>query len=189
MPVTLFAIYAAVLTAELVGDKTLYTLGPLSARYGFSPVLAGATVACMGKMAAAVLLGELLGSLPGWLIGAVTAATFFWMALLLYRRKPREREDAAPMETPWWRGALAGFSSSFFSEWADVGQISAALMAARLKMPWLVWTAATLAVVTKSLLSATVGLGLRRFVPDGALRVLSVCVYLVMGTLAVLRID
>lgn len=189
MLVTTFAVYAAVLTAELVGDKTLYTLGPLSARYGFSPVLAGATVACMGKMAAAVLLGELLGALPGWLIAAVTGATFFWMALLLYRRKPRLEPDAAAPGTPWWRGALAGFGSSFFSEWADVGQITAALMAARLKMPFLVWSGATLAVMTKSLLSATVGLGLRRFVPEGALRVLSVCVYLLMGTLAVLRID
>jgi putative Ca2+/H+ antiporter (TMEM165/GDT1 family) len=187
--VTMLAIYAAVLTAELVGDKTLYTLGPLSSRYGFSPVLAGATVACMGKMAAAVLLGEILGRLPAWVIAATSGVTFFWMAFLLYRRKPATESARQPGGQHWWQGALAGFASSFFSEWADVGQITAAVLAAQLKMPLVVWTSATLAVVTKSLFSATVGLGLRRWVPDGPLRVLSVCVYLVMGTLAILRID
>lgn len=189
MLVTMFAVYAAVLTAEIIGDKTLYTLGPLSSRFGFSPVLAGATVACMGKMAAAVLLGELLGGLPGRVIAATSAITFFWMALLLYRRKPEPQLAPVTAGHRWWEGALAGFASSFFSEWADVGQITAAVLAARLKMPLFVWTGATLAVVTKSLLSATVGLGLRRWMPEGVLRVCSVCVYLLMGTLAVLRID
>lgn len=189
MLVTMLAVYAAVLTAELVGDKTLYTLGPLSSRYGCSPVLAGATVACMAKMAAAVLLGDLLGRLPTWIIATSSAVTFFWMALLLYRRKPGTEIARDPGGRHWWHGALIGFGSSFFSEWADVGQITAAVLAARLKLPLLVWTGATLAVVTKSVASATVGLGLRRWVPDGALRVLSVCVYLVMGTLAILRVD
>ena len=189
MLVTMLAVYAAVLTAELVGDKTLYTLGPLSSRYGFSPVLCGATVACMGKMAAAVLLGDLLGRLPAWFIAATSAITFFWMAILLFRRKPGTEVEAAAGRQHWWHGALVGFGSSFFSEWADVGQITAAVLAARLKLPLVVWTGATLAVVTKSVASATVGVGLRRWVPDGALRVLSVCVYLVMGALAILRVD
>ena len=59
----------------------------------------------------------------------------------------------------------------------------------QLKQPLLVWASATLAVVTKSVASATVGFGLRRWVPDGALRVVSVCVYLMMGTLAMLHVD
>src|SRR4051812_41366668 len=185
----MLAVYAAVLTAELVGDKTLYTLGPLSSRYGFSPVLAGATVACMGKMAAAVLLGDLLSRLPGWILAATSAVTFFWMAILLYRRRPETEVVRDGGGQRWWRGALVGFGSSFFSEWADVGQITAAVLAAQLKLPLLVWASATLAVVTKSVASASVGVGLRRWVPDGALRVLSVCVYLMMGTLAMLRVD
>jgi putative Ca2+/H+ antiporter (TMEM165/GDT1 family) len=187
--VTMLAVYAAVLTAELVGDKTLYTLGPLSSRYGFSPVLAGATAACMGKMAAAVLLGDLLSRLPGWIIAATSALTFFWMAVLLYRRKPETGMVRDGAGRHWWHGALLGFGSSFFSEWADVGQITAAVLAAQLRLPLLVWLGATLAVVTKSVASATLGLGLRRWVPDGALRVVSVCVYLLMGTLAMLRVD
>jgi putative Ca2+/H+ antiporter (TMEM165/GDT1 family) len=188
MLVTMLAVYAAVLTAELIGDKTLYTLGPLSSRYGFSPVLAGATVACMVKMAAAVLLGDLLSRLPGWSLACTSALTFFWMAVLLYRRKP-EAEAVRGGGRHWWHGALIGFGSSFFSEWADVGQITAAVLAAQIKLPVIVWTGATLAVVTKSVASATLGLGLRRWMPDGVLRVFSVCVYLAMGTLAMLRFD
>ena len=188
MLVTMVAVYVAVLTAELVGDKTLYTLGPLSSRYGFSPVLAGATLACMAKMAAAVLLGDLLSRLPGWVLAATSALTFFWMAVLLYRRKP-ETEVVREGGRHWWHGALIGFGSSFFSEWADVGQITAAVLAAQIRLPAVVWTGATLAVLTKSVASATLGIGLRRWVPGGALRVLSVCVYLAMGTLAMLRVD
>jgi putative Ca2+/H+ antiporter (TMEM165/GDT1 family) len=187
--VTMLAVYAAVLTAELVGDKTLYTLGPLSCRYGFSPVLAGATVACMGKMAAAVLLGDLLGRLPAWFIATSSAITFLWMAVLLYRRKPETGLGSHAEGAHWWHGALVGFGSSFLSEWADIGQITAAVLAAQIKQPLLVWTGATLAVVTKSVASATLGLGLRRWVPDGALRVLSVCVFLLMSALAILRVD
>jgi ABC-type nitrate/sulfonate/bicarbonate transport system ATPase subunit len=104
--VTLLAIYVAVLTAELVGDKTLYTLGPLSSRHGCSPVLAGATVACMGKMAAVVLFGDLLGRLPAWIIATTSRITFFWMALLLYRRKPAAATASNAGGQHWWQGAL-----------------------------------------------------------------------------------
>src|SRR5262249_21157017 len=152
--------------------------GPLSSRYGFSPVLAGATLACMGEMAAAVLLGDLLSRLPGWVIATTSAVTFFWMAILLYRPRPATQTVREEGGRRFWEGALVGFCSSFFSEWADVGQITAAVLAAQMKQPLLVWTGATLAVVTKSFASATLGVGLRRWVPDGALRVLSVCVYL-----------
>jgi putative Ca2+/H+ antiporter (TMEM165/GDT1 family) len=186
--VTMLAVYAAVLTAELVGDKTLYTLGPLSSRFGCSPVLAGATVACMAKMAAAVLLGDLLSRLPGWTIATTSAVTFLSTAIVLYRKRPAT-EPIPAASGQWWNGALIGFGSSFFSEWADVGQIAAAMLAARLKLPLVVWAGATLAVVSKSVVSATVGLGLRRWVPQGPLRVLSVGVYLVMAALAMLRVD
>jgi putative Ca2+/H+ antiporter (TMEM165/GDT1 family) len=77
-------------------------------------------------------------------------------------------------------GAGAAFGAVFFTEWGDPGQIAAASLAARYQDTWLVWSAATLAMLTKGLLAVTLGVGLRRFLPRHVLRVgaASLCVVL-----------
>ena len=185
----LFAAYLAVLVAELVGDKTIYTLGALASRYRVVPVLVGASVAFMGKSLAAVLFGRFIATLPPWLIATTSAVTFLVMAIVLWRKRPTPPDPSDAPKVGWPRAMLVGFSSIFFSEWADVGQITTALLVAQYHQPVDVWVGATLAMVTKSLLAVTLGLGLRRWVPVGALRAISVSICLVMAALAVLRID
>jgi len=69
---TLFvASYATVLVAELVGDKTLYTLGSLATQFRLGPILVGAAMAFMIKMLIAVLLGRQLAELPESAVSAV----------------------------------------------------------------------------------------------------------------------
>src|ERR1700733_8429023 len=122
----LAAVYVAVLVAELLGDKTLYTLGTLATRFAVGPILAGASLAFALKMLVAVLLGRLLAELPRSVVSGFGGATFFTMALAIWFKKSK----GAPVggERPparWHHAAITSFATIFLPEWADTGQITA----------------------------------------------------------------
>ena len=52
-----FATYGAVLIAEIVGDKLLYTTGVLATRYRSASILTGMALAFACKMGVAVAVG------------------------------------------------------------------------------------------------------------------------------------
>jgi len=184
----LLTAYVTVLIAELVGDKTLYTLSTLTTRFRLLPVLSGAAAAFMLKMLAAVLLGRALSTLPGGVVAAMSAATFFAMALGLWlkRRTPPSTESLPP--TKWSRAVLISFAAIFFPEWGDASQLAAAMLVAQHRAPLIIWVGATLAMVTKASLAVTLGIGLRRYVPLRVVRLVTVLVCLTMGILAAFRI-
>jgi putative Ca2+/H+ antiporter (TMEM165/GDT1 family) len=184
----LLTTYGAVLVAELIGDKSLYTLSSLAARFRLGPILAGAAAAFVGKMLLAVVLGQALGTLPAAFVAALSAVTFFTMAAILWRKKPHE--PPAEVAPPTWsRATLISFAAIFFPEWGDAGQLAAAMLVAQYGAPLVIWVGATLAMLTKACLAVTLGIGLRRWVPRDVVRVVSVVVCLIMGLLAAFRIE
>ncbi len=166
-----FATYAAVFLAEIAGDKLLYTTGVLSARYRPLPIMVGVTIAFMAKMAVAVVIGERIAHLPPLLVAGVTAASFIGVAITVWRKpmvaKARRKEDHTA-----GKAALVSFAAIFFSEWGDVGQVTAATMAAKFmaepgataSWPYIVWGGAVLAMVTKGGLAASIGAGARKWI-------------------------
>src|SRR5262245_23209923 len=123
------AVYAAVLTAELLGDKTLYTVGTLATRYRVAPVLIGAATAAAVKMLVGVwFLGSLLAVLPSGVVPAVSCATFLVMAFAVWRTPRGGPPDESPRH--WAYAGAAGFAAIVSTEWGDVGQITAAVLAA-----------------------------------------------------------
>ena len=185
----LFTTYALVFGAELVGDKTFYTIGTLATRHRLWPIFCGSTVAFMLKMFAAVLLGRIIAQLPAILVACLSAATFFILALVIWFKKPEEDKAAVVQPGAWFKVALAAFASIFFSEWGDVGQIAAATLSARYNAPQIVWFGAVLAMITKGGLAITVGATLRSRVPRHVLRYTTFGLCVAMGLLAVFRID
>ena len=183
----LLAAYLTVFTAELIGDKLLYTLSALAMRYRSVPVLCGAGLAFSGKMLAAVMLGGLIAQLPVKVVAPLSAITFFTMALALsFKRTSRE-----PVERDtehWSRAAVVSFSVVFFSEWGDMGQIAAATLSARFEAPLTVLSAATLAMVTKAALAVTMGKGLAERVPEGILRYSGVSLLFGLGIASLLKL-
>ncbi|MBP1597839.1 MAG: hypothetical protein H6Q05_3216 [Acidobacteria bacterium] len=188
MLVLLTVTFATVFTAELIADKLFYTIGMLATRYRYSPVLCGIGLAFMAKMAAAVLLGGWIAQLPANLIAVLSAATFITTGLVLWckvpEREPLEREQSAR----WFRVAAISFAAVFFSEWGDIGQVTAATLTARFGMPMVVWIGATGAMMTKALVALTVGRSLRRRVPERILRYCGVCLLLSLGVFSLFRI-
>jgi putative Ca2+/H+ antiporter (TMEM165/GDT1 family) len=179
------ATYGTVFAAEIVGDKLLYTTGVLAARYKTLPILVGMGVAFMAKMGVAVLIGKAISTLPPLLVAAVTTLNFFAIAFALWR-KPDKRESKK--EYPASRAAMVSFAAIFFSEWGDVGQLTAATMAARFGAPLLVWLGAVSAMVTKGALAASVGGAIRQWIQQHlspkTIRYAAVGLLLLLGVLS-----
>jgi putative Ca2+/H+ antiporter (TMEM165/GDT1 family) len=185
----LIATYGAVFVAEIVGDKLLYTTGVLAARYRAAPIMIGMLIAFMCKMAVAVTVGSAISKLPPLLVAGLTSASFIGVAITLWR-KPLERSPVEK-ERHASGAALISFAAIFFSEWGDVGQITAATMAARFGAPLLVWAGAVAAMVTKGALAASIGAGVRQWivarVPPKVVRYAGVSALLLLGLLSVLE--
>jgi putative Ca2+/H+ antiporter (TMEM165/GDT1 family) len=185
----LLATYGAVFVAEIVGDKLLYTTGVLATRYRTLPIVFGVLAAFMAKMAVAVMVGSAIGKLPPLLVAGLTGASFIGIAITLWR-KPVERSQDE-IDRRYARAAMVSFAAIFFSEWGDVGQITAATMAARFHSPLAVWIGAVAAMATKGALAASIGAGVRPWilarVSPRMVRWAGVSALLVLGVLSVLE--
>jgi putative Ca2+/H+ antiporter (TMEM165/GDT1 family) len=181
--------FAAVFVSELVGDRTMFAVGALAARWRPLPVFLGTLPAFAAKAGAAVLFGRTIARLPGWLVATVSALTFAGAAIAAWRDRAPDPAPEPPSPAVWRRGALGGFLAVFLTEWADVGQLTTAALAARFGLPTVVWVGAVLALATKSLLAATLGLGLRRYVARPTLRLGATALCVVLAVLAALRVD
>jgi putative Ca2+/H+ antiporter (TMEM165/GDT1 family) len=185
----LLATYGAVFVAEIVGDKLLYTTGVLATRYRTVPIMIGMLCAFMAKMAVAVAVGSAISRLPPLLVAMLTSASFIGIAVTLWR-KPVERSKEE-IDRRYARAAMVSFAAIFFSEWGDVGQITAATMAARFGAPVLVWVGAVAAMATKGALAASIGAGVREWITSRispkTVRYAGVSALVVLGILSVLE--
>ena len=190
MVLIFFTTFGTVFVAEIVGDKLLYTTGVLAARYRTLPIMFGMAAAFMSKMAVAVLVGEAISRLPPLLVATITALSFLGVAFTLWR-KPDQRAEKDKDHTAR-KAAMVSFAAIFFSEWGDVGQVTAATLAARYRMPWIVWLGAVAAMTTKGALAAFLGAGIRRriqqHVSPKVVRYTAVGLLLLLGLLTVLEI-
>jgi len=184
------ATYVAVFIAEIVGDKLLYTTGVLAVRYRTLPIILGMALAFMIKMGAAVLLGQAIAHLPKPVIAGLTAASFIGVMFMLWRKSDDIPAEGVPKSESLTQPAFVTFATILLSEWADVGMITAATMAANYaSFLWAVWLAAVAAMVTKGLVAAFLGAGVRRWIRNRIqpkhLRYASVIAMAILGAAAV----
>ncbi len=184
------ATYGAVFVAEIVGDKLLYTTGVLAARYRTLPIMLGMALAFMLKMGVAVVVGEQIGKLPPLLVASITMLSFIGVAIALWRKDIQRSEGRR--DSGLTKAMAMSFAAIFFSEWGDVGQITAAAMAvAHPGAPFVVWLGAVGAMVTKGALAATLGAGIRQWIVDRVspkiIRYVGVAALLVLGILSVIE--
>jgi putative Ca2+/H+ antiporter (TMEM165/GDT1 family) len=184
------ATYAAVFIAEIVGDKLLYTTGVLAVRYRPVPIIIGMAVAFMIKMGAAVLLGQALAQLPKPVIALLTAASFTGVMFVLWRKSDDMPPEGETKSEAVAQPALVTFATILLSEWADVGMVTAATLAANYPQALIVvWLGAVAAMVTKGLVAAFLGAGLRQWIRNRIqprhLRYASVIALAILGAAAV----
>lgn len=179
--------YIAVLAAEVVGDKFLYTTGILATRYRATPMIAGIGLAFMVKMGAAVLVGDALARLPRPLLAAIAAAGIVIVAARFWHATKQSEAGRKPHSTS--EALMVSCASVLLSEWADFGQLTAAAMAARFNAPIAVWLGAVAAMMTKGVVAATLGVRIRSRWHGHLMRpgiaVLSLALLLFIGALSV----
>lgn len=182
--VVVLVAYWTVLVAEIIGDKSIYTVASLGLRFPTSLVFGGMTAAFAGKMLVAVWLGHEISRIPGQKLGLLSAAAFFASALFIWLRGPEEVRQRPRASGRSWRTLAVCFSSLFFTEWGDPGQIAAAALTLQTRSAWAPWLGGTLALLTKGSLALMLGYGLRDRLPLGALRLIAAATCCLLGILA-----
>jgi Ca2+/H+ antiporter, TMEM165/GDT1 family len=176
--------YWTVFVAELAGDKSIYTVASLSLRFRCDLIWWGMLAAFGGKMLAAVVFGQFLVQVPLRLTASLSALTFFLAAVFIWRREIPRRAQSDELATGGPGNAAVPFASLFFTEWADLGQISAAALAVEFHWALPVWIGGTLALLTKGALALTLGRKLRDRIPLLPLRVCAAVSCCVLGLLS-----
>ena len=185
-----FTTFGTVFVAEIVGDKLLYTTGVLAARYRTLPITLGMALAFMAKMGVAVLVGDAIARLPPLLVASITAVSFLGVAFALWKKPDYPAGERKPHTAK--KAAMVSFAAIFFSEWGDVGQVTAATLTARYRLPLVVWIGAVTAMITKGVLAASLGAGIRKRIQEKVspkvVRYVAVGLLLFLGFLTVLEI-
>jgi putative Ca2+/H+ antiporter (TMEM165/GDT1 family) len=180
----LLTTYWVVLVAELVGDKSIYTVVLLSLRFRIGLVLAATVTAFGGKMLVAILFGQFLIQIPVRSAASFSALIFFLAALLIWLKKPTAIPKPSTASLVWSRATIVPFASLFLTEWGDPGQISAAALVAQFHLVLPIWLGGTLALTTKAAVSMTLALKLRDRIPEALLRGIATCSCCILGFIA-----
>ena len=180
----LLVAYWTIFIAELVGDKSIYTVSSLTLRFRPFIVFGALVCAFAAKMFAAVLLGRVIVQLNSRWTDVVSACAFFVSATLIWFDEHETLPDTSDANVSWSRAALVSFGSLFFTEWGDPGQISAAALTLKSHSLFAVWLGGTLAMTTKGVLAMVLGVKLRDRLPHRTLRTLASASCLILGVLA-----
>jgi putative Ca2+/H+ antiporter (TMEM165/GDT1 family) len=178
------AAYWTVLVAELLGDKSIYTIASLVVRFRPKLVFVSVAVAFACKMLIAVLLGRALIQMPASWTTGLSAMVFFAAAIFIWFKNPEPIPSQPSAFTSGLRPAAIAFASLFFTEWGDSGQIAAAALTVQSQLPLATWLGGTLAMMTKGAFAMTVGLKLRNWMPEKTLRTLGSASCCMLGVLA-----
>jgi len=175
---TIAVVFAAVFLAELP-DKTMFATLLLSTRYrSRSAVWAGVSVAYVGHVVVASVLGGFLSRLPREPVQATIGGLFVAAGLwVLWSSRGTEREEsdanAVSDRVTWRRTFIVAASTVGVAEFADITQLATAGFAASTGRPVAVGIGAAAALVSVSGLAVLAGRWLvsrvpLRFVQRGA---------------------
>lgn len=184
----LLATYGTIFLCEWLGDRNLYAITSLTMRFPPLYIFCGFTAAYMIKMGVAVMAGHVIAELPPLLLTITSTLTFFIAALVIwFRRTDDQKTVPAEYSHNFSRISLLAFGTILLSEWGDVGQIMAATLTVRYRLPLVVWLGATLALITKGLLALAIGRGLRDRIPVSFLRPVCAGLCVIMGIVSALQ--
>ncbi len=141
-------VFAVIFVAELP-DKTALAALVLATRQRPLPVFLGAALALTVQSIVAVAAGGILSLLPPRPVHVGAGLLFLISANAMWRRQGDDDGDGAekPATEPTFFRALGStFLVIFAAEWGDLTQLGTAALAARYKSPFIVFTAATLAL-------------------------------------------
>ena len=182
--------FLVVLSAEIAGDKLVYTTAVLTRRYPVGPLAAGLIAGFVTKMGVAVAFGRVVLSRPRPVLVASTTVTFAAMVVRLCI--PEERRVPVRAGGGASEASAIGFASVVFGEWGDPGQLAAAALVVQSQAPAVIWAGAVVAMATKALFALTIGGsvldGVSRLLPARAVRAASIAIVVCAGLIALAEV-
>ncbi len=177
--------FAVIFVAELP-DKTALAALVLATRLPARQVVLGAWLAFLVQTAVAVGAGSVLHLLPAQPVRIVAGLGFLVFAALAWRgRSEDETGEEGPRPAsklaPW----VASFLVVFAAEWGDLTQLATAAMVAQTSEPLSVAIGAVAALWTVTVLAATTGAQLGRFVTGQLLSRLSAILFAIVGLVVI----
>jgi putative Ca2+/H+ antiporter (TMEM165/GDT1 family) len=180
------ATYLLIALAEF-GDKSQLVCMTLAARHRGMPVALGAVASFALLNLLAVLFGAAVAAwLPEWLVTAVVAVLFAFFGINSLRFEDDE-DDEEVEEKPGHGVFATTFLMIFLAEFGDKTQIAVAGMGSTTEAA-AVWTGATLALATTSVLGVYAGRRLLNRLPLVWIHRVSGVFFLLLAALATLRL-
>ena len=156
-PLATFAwIFGVIFVAELP-DKTSLAALVLATRNRPLPVFLGTAAALVIQSLIAVAAGTALAHLPAAPVKIGSGLVFLGSAVWMWRRKEDDDDTELKAQASFSRQMATTFGVVFLAEWGDLTQISTAALAARLKAPYLVFSASALALIAVAAIASFVG--------------------------------
>jgi len=175
-----------IFVAEL-GDKTLFMVLLLAARYPPTRVFAGAALAFAVHAGIAVALGQLLAKLPTAVVRYGSAAVFVSFGLVMLFKKADDQPGGL-LASGATRPLVASFTLIFLAEWGDATQILGAVLVAnnlarlgRLQASVAVLMGSIMGLWLGTALAAIVGHRAGRWLPEGPMRKIAGVCFLAVG--------
>lgn len=168
-------VFGVIFVAELP-DKTMIATVVMGSRSSALPVWIGASLAFVIHMGIAAVAGKFLELLPHKLLEVIIMIVFLaGAAYLLFVPEKSELtkgEREGEKETPgsFFKVGSTAFAVIFIGEFGDLTQILAANFVAKSHDPWIVFVAASLALVAIAALGAFGGRSLVRVLPLSRIR-------------------
>ena len=178
--------YLLVALAEF-GDKSQLVCMTLAARHRGLPVVIGAIAAFAILNLLAVLFGAAVAAwLPEWLVITAVAVLFAVFGISALRYKEEEEDDEVE-EKPGHGIVATTFLLIFVAEFGDKTQLAVAGLGSTGE-PSAVWTGATLALATTSVLGVVAGRKLLNRLPLVWIHRISGVFFLLLAIFAVTRL-
>lgn len=180
------ATFLLIVLAEF-GDKSQLVCMTLAARHRGWPVALGAVVSFALLNLLAVVFGAAAAAwLPEWAVTTAVAALFAFFGINALRHEEGD-DDEAIEEKPGHGVFITSFLLIFLAEFGDKTQIAVAGLGST-HDAFAVWTGATLALATTSILGAYAGRRLLNRIPLAWIHRISGLFFLLLAALACLRL-
>jgi Ca2+/H+ antiporter, TMEM165/GDT1 family len=181
--------FVVIFLAELP-DKTALASLALATKYRARDVIAGAWAAFLVQTLVAIAAGSVLNLLPATPVHVAAGVGFLVFAALAMRRNEEaeeaaEEEEVAEANAKGMPPMVASFLVVFAAEWGDLTQLATAALVARTGEPLAVGIGATAALWSVTLIAASIGSQLGRFLSPVLLQRSSAVLFAVVGTVVI----
>ena len=171
-------------------DKTALASVALATKFKARYVVAGACAAFLVQTLVAVAAGSVLQLLPSTPVHIAAGVGFLVFAVLTLRKnedeeEEEELEEAAEAKRKGMHPVVASFIVVFAAEWGDLSQLATAALVARTGEPLAVGIGAVTALWTVTLIAATVGSQLGRFLSPKLLQRASAVLFAAVGIIVI----